>query len=286
MSAIDQSDSDVLGAVINIDGGEQKPKVVSAAKDKFVGEREVIYEFADSNAHDIVLKLFSSPASQWNGTAFIGLRSISVDDGGQVLPSVSKRAKKVEFIGDSWMAVQNDWPYMLDSARYSVQPLSYGGALLSQLDAQYQLNRKGEPAKSYQRVDAVVIGTGVNDFLRGVSVAAYEATLSSLTAKVRSAHPDAKIIYLQAPRNNQGRDYGQYGAAMARVADKTQNATYIPLPESRLADLEWRKDGLHLTYLGLRTFASVVEPLLDSVIHTDETKPVAMKKYIDQSIAR
>lgn len=251
-------------AVVNIDGGEQKPKVISSAEELFDGSRDVVFELPSTGPHDIVLKIFGSPPEQWAGRTYIGLESISMDKGASISKSDSPCDIKVEFIGDSWMATQNDWPLMLKG--YSIAPVSFGGATIKDLDNQYLYGGEAGWTNSRQSAFAVVIGSGVNDFIRGTTIQDYRVAMVSLIGKVRHAHPGAKIVLIQAPKNPAGKDYGKYGSVMSDIASDDRDITYIPFPTEFTTFLDWRKDGIHLPYSGLKKMAELMQPKIDEAL--------------------
>lgn len=264
---LDNSSSDLAMAVANVDDGPTDLKFFSTAGGTLTGDGTVSYTLPDTGDHTVVLKLAGLPGSQWSNSSYCRLKSISIDDGATLSDWGDQAPVKLGVVGDSWMGVENDWPYLLGSWRYSLYPTSYGGATASGLDSQYNYDRSGVLNTTDPELDAVLISSGVNDYVGGVSVGAFQTSLVSLVGKVRAKHPDAKIILLQPPRNvAAGLNYDQYGTAMAAVVAATSNSYYIPIPSGDWPLFEWASDTYHLTYTGRQAMADYVGQRLDELL--------------------
>lgn len=265
----DETQTGITAVVANIDGGEQAPYSATTAAETFSGQKDVVFSLPSSGAHSIVLKLIGAPVDQWPGRVSIGLKSISLEEGGSVKSSEEPFRQRIEFIGDSWMSAQNDWPYLL--SRYSVSPVSFGGATIDMLNSQYLFNGEGKTVSKIESVGTVVIGAGVNDFNRKVPIESYRQSMLSLIYKVRHVHPGARILLLQAPANPSGLNFGMYGPAMESIAKDNGDVVYVPSPKFAPGALQWRPDGLHLTYEGLKVYAPVMQLAIDKALYEKST---------------
>lgn len=262
----DESETDIAGVVVNVDGGPPQIKIVSGEKEKYSGARSVEFSLSETDPHSVTVKLFGMPESQWSKAINNELKSISIDDGGRIEPSARPNATLVGFVGDSWMATSNDWPHLLDSDRYSAWPVTFGGATMKALSQKYLFNSDGEASTSEPDLGVVVVGAGVNDYRQGISVLSYGLSAYSLVEDIKDKHPEAIVALLQPP-NNVAADleYGKYGLALKAVAWMT-GAKYLPFPEERLTDLTWAPDNSHLAYDGLKVYAGIVGAQIESIL--------------------
>jgi len=118
-------------------------------------------------------------------------------------------------------------------------------------------------------LQALVIGLGSNDAMRGLSLEAMEENLTQIIRRTREHKPDAKIfLWALETFPNLGPDYArQYAAVFPRVAER-EHVTLLPFP---LADVAGKpelnqSDGIHPTAAGTEKVAariwSVLEPAL------------------------
>lgn len=259
-------------SAINVDGSDTKLETVSGDGEVFDGVRTVSFDLPSTAPHDIVLKLFALSEKQWSGDAFVGLQSVSTGRSGKISRSGSRSAQRIQFIGDSWMSVQNDWPYLLDNRRYDVDPVAFGGATIADLDEKYLYRSPGVLQGADRKACAVVIGSGVNDLYNNVSDESYRVSMLSLISKVKSQHPGVRVILLQAP-DSLSYPYGKYGLVMSEIADADEDVSYISLP-SQVNHEYWFSDGMHVNHSGRKQFASIVGPEIRKVIQSD---PVAKR---------
>lgn len=244
-------------AVVNIDGGAPQLQTLSADGATFTGDVTVDFTLPDTNAHTVVLKLFGMPATQFNLSSYTRLKKITLNDGGSVVAWGNSAPYKIQFVGDSWMSAQNDWPYLLNANDFNVYPVAFGGAKASDLNSQYSFFSSGVAAGAEPAMDAVVIGTSVNDQTAGVSTADYKTQMSALVTKIRAAQPNARIIIAGAPRNQAAsKPYNQYDQVNSEVAAANTNTVFIPVPNSFADTLAWDSDTAHLTFAGRQAFAA------------------------------
>jgi hypothetical protein len=253
--------SGVNFASVNIDGGPTNILNFPTS-----GAASVSIAVPNSAEHEIVMRLGSMPTSQWNGTTYTRLTSISVDDGGALLSWGASGPLRTAFIGDSWMATQHDWPQFIDLLTYNPYPISFGGATASALNNQYpSLNSGGSPAVD-PSFEAVVIGAGVNDYNAGVSLASFKASLAALIDKVRINTPAAPVILLQAPRNiGAGKNYDQYGPVLSELASEKDNTHAVLITDSEWSSYTWSDDA-HLSYQSRLDYADYVESRLAVIL--------------------
>lgn len=241
-------------AAVNIDAGAHQILEFSGN-----GAQSVTYALPDTGEHTVILKIGGFPYEQWPGTSYCRLVSISVDDGGAVSQWGDQAAVRLGVVGDSWMAAQNDWPFLLGIDKYSIYPVSFGGATATDLNAQYPYDGAGILNTDDPMLDAVLINSSVNDYVGGVSLEAFAASFAALVDKVRIKQPSAKIFLLQSPRNiAAGKIYDQYGPKMEEIASAREDVFYLPTGADVWESVEWSGDTYHLTFAGLQTFASAV----------------------------
>lgn len=263
---VDSTSSDLTMAVINIDGGESITKYFTTEPGTGSGLRTVSFDMPDLGQHTIVLKLGCLPLSQWSGASVCRLASIQIDDTGSLLPWDDAGKVVVQVVGDSWMATQNDWPHLLDPEKYAVYPVSFGGAKASDLAAKYGYARSGVATGVEPHPDMVIIGSGVNDYVGGVSGASFQSSITSLVDQVQAAHPDCLVVLLGCPRNTAaGKTYDQYFSQMLAVAQARGGVVAIEVPSSIWPLFQWSSDTFHLTYTGLKSFADFVSSQLPEI---------------------
>ena len=232
--------------VVNIDSGP--PKLASFPG--LSGQQVVSFPMSDSGEHTVVVKLFGLPDDQFAQALYCRLMSITLDTGATLSAWTSGNVS-VQFVGDSWMSAQNDWPYLLPPSRYSVYPVAFGGATAASLDSRYDYVYSGMVAPADPVVEGVVVNAGVNDTWGGVSTASYKSSMESLVDKIRARQPTAKIIILGSPRNLAGvKPYNQYDAVNSEIAAAKTGVTFIPVPNSLADSLSWNGDAAHINYTG------------------------------------
>jgi len=222
------------------------------------GERSVVINLPDSNVHDVIFKLSANqPFNQIDGVPYIKLKSITINDGGQILP-YPVGSTKVMCLGDSWMSAWNDWIRLMDTTKYNVYPIAYGGAKASDINSYYPYQAGGINKYGDGVFNDVVICLGVNDYAGGISIASYKTSISSLIDKIRADQPQAIIYLLQAPRNVvNSKNFDQYGTALQELSVSKINTKYITT-SSIWDSLTWQTDTYHLGSVGKQIFADFV----------------------------
>lgn len=252
---------DQTAIIVNIDNGKSIHIPVTSAPEKFTGEKIKELNIPSNSRHSITLKLSAWPESQINEDSMIGLRSVTLDKTGKIIPSNITKKQNAAFIGDSWMATVHDWPRMLKN-NYNIYPVSFGGATIIKLNENF-LKYSDDSKLKHPEFDLIVIGSGVNDFNMGVSESDYEKNLNELISKIRSRNKSSEIIVLQAPDNLQkNKKYSKYSRAIDRAISEHDNTKKLALSKSAADELVWEGDGSHLTYESLKLYSSEIEKSL------------------------
>jgi len=248
--------------VVNIDSGPAVLYTLSTTSNQ-----SLVIPLPNASMHTIVLKLFSDPVTQFSGTSTCALRSIQLDNEGALSPWGNRGLVVVQAVGDSWMAAQNDWPYLLNNSVYNIQPIAFGGAKTSDLNSQYNNFSSSTVAVADKPANLVLVSTGVNDTYANVSVSDYQTAMSALVDKIRIRQPNARIGILGAPRNiAANRLYNQYDSANQAVANSKTGVTFTPTPNSVADNLSWDTDQAHLTFTGRQQYAAWVKTQIDPII--------------------
>ena len=126
--------------------------------------------------------------------------------------------------------------------------------------------------------DVVVIETGANDGLRGLSAADLTANLTAIVKKVQAAQPAAQIVIVQmeAPPN-MGAEYASAFHGVFAVVAKATGATVTPFLLDGVAGTasQNQADGIHPTREGAAKAARTVWPSIRGVL--DKLRPVVPK---------
>jgi acyl-CoA thioesterase I len=201
----------------------------------------------------------------------------SVDPG----PKSTTAPTRVLFIGTSLTAglglpdPSEAWPGQIgriaDSLGYRVRVQNAG---LSGETSAGALRRADWLLKDTAEV--VVIETGANDGLRGLSVADLTQNLTSIVKKVQKAQPKAQIVIVQmeAPPN-MGADYSSGFRGVFPAVAKASGATLTPFLLDGVAGIASfnQADGIHPTREGASKAARNVWPSIRAVL--DRVKPVS-----------
>jgi acyl-CoA thioesterase-1 len=115
----------------------------------------------------------------------------------------------------------------------------------------------------------IVVETGANDGLRGLSVAATKATIAQVLERIRRDRPEARLalVQMEAP-TNLGASYTTAFHAMFPALAREHGATLIPFLLDKVAGNPSlnQADGIHPNYVGERLVTETVwrglEPLL------------------------
>jgi len=125
---------------------------------------------------------------------------------------------------------------------------------------------------------AIVIETGANDGLRGISVAAMKQNVEEIVRRVQSARPTARILLVQmeAPPNLGT----QYTTAFRNVFPDVARATGVTLLPFLLDGVAGRRelnqnDGIHPNMTGERIVAGNVWKGLEPVLRELSAAPIA-----------
>ena len=125
-------------------------------------------------------------------------------------------------------------------------------------------------------VDVVIIETGANDGLRGLSVTDLRRNLTAIVAKVKERQPTAAIVVvqMQAPPNLGGSYARSFGEVFGAVA-KESGATLTPFLLDAVAGLPAmnQPDGIHPTSAGAALAARNVWPAIRGVLDRVQVLP-------------
>ncbi|HYW51883.1 MAG TPA: arylesterase [Gemmatimonadaceae bacterium] len=210
-----------------------------------------------------------APAGQAAGVTPLPPGS-SVDPG----PKAIVTTARVLFIGTSLTAgyglddPTDGWPGQLariaDSIGYNVRVQNAG---LSGETSAGALRRADWILRD--TADVVVIETGANDGLRGLSVDDLRRNLRGIVDKVRARQPAAEVVVvqMQAPPNLGGAYADRFGQVFSAVAKET-GATLTPFLLDGVAGVPAmnQADGIHPTEQGAARAARVVWPSIRAVL--------------------
>jgi len=125
-------------------------------------------------------------------------------------------------------------------------------------------------------VDVVIIETGANDGLRGLSVADLRRNLTAIVEKVKERQPSAAIVVvqMQAPPNLGGAYSRSFGEVFGSVA-RESGATLTPFLLDAVAGLPAmnQPDGIHPTSAGAALAARNVWPAIRGVLDRVQVLP-------------
>jgi acyl-CoA thioesterase-1 len=115
----------------------------------------------------------------------------------------------------------------------------------------------------------VVIETGANDGLRGLSVAAMRDNIQGIIDTVRAKHPDARLVLagMEAPPNLGARYTSEFREVFPELA-RANHATLIPFLLEGVAGVDSlnQADGIHPNRTGARVVADNVWEVLLPVL--------------------
>jgi len=120
----------------------------------------------------------------------------------------------------------------------------------------------------------LVVETGANDGLRGLSVAALQANLDTILATAEAHHPPPKLIVvgMEAPPNLGRRYADQFRKVFPEEAAR-HGAALVPFLLDGVAGVDSlnQADGIHPTPAGQRIVAGTVWQVLRRVIAGSES---------------
>lgn len=236
-----------------IDGGDWNLEWVTTAAETGSGARAVVITLPDAGVHDVSFSFGAKQTSQWAGTNYVKLDNLVLDAGSLLTPTTNT-LPKVLCVGDSWMATQNNWPYLMcgNIAPYFA---AFGGAKASDLDDRIDYIY-GTTPETDPDFDAVIINSSVNDYVAAVPGATFEASLASIVDKILAQQTKAQVFLVQSPDNGVN-TFGDYGANMSTIASTRSRVHYIPMDAGVEAGLTWA-DTYHLDYAGRQAMATFV----------------------------
>ena len=121
----------------------------------------------------------------------------------------------------------------------------------------------------------VVVETGANDGLRGLSVDSMRVNIQAIIDTIRTRQPAARVVLtgMEAPPNMSQRYTSEFRMVFPELARKN-GITYMPFPLSNVAGVDTlnQADGIHPNRRGAELVAANVlrtlAPLLDSLRRT------------------
>ncbi|MBC7841207.1 MAG: arylesterase [Gemmatimonadaceae bacterium] len=126
--------------------------------------------------------------------------------------------------------------------------------------------------------DVIVIETGANDGLRGLSAADLSQNLTAIVKKVQAAQPAAQVVIVQmeAPPN-MGAEYATGFRGVFPAVAKATGATLTPFLLDGVAGMASlnQADGIHPTREGAAKAARTVWPAIKGVL--DKLRPIVPK---------
>ena len=120
-----------------------------------------------------------------------------------------------------------------------------------------------------QPVNVVVIETGANDGLRGLSVNALRSNIQGIIDSVRATHPDAQLVIagMEAPPNLGPRYTSAFRSVYPELA-QANDATLVPFLLAGVAGVDSlnQGDGIHPNARGARVVADNLWKVLAGVL--------------------
>lgn len=120
--------------------------------------------------------------------------------------------------------------------------------------------------------NVVVIETGANDGLRGLSVQAMRENIQGIIDTVKSRHPDARIVLagMEAPPNLGARYTSEFREAFPELA-RANGATLVPFLLQGVAGVDSlnQADGIHPNQKGAQVVADNVWEVLRPILESD-----------------
>ena len=117
--------------------------------------------------------------------------------------------------------------------------------------------------------DVVVIETGANDGLRGLSVESLRSNIQGIIDTVRSKHPGARLVLtgMEAPPNLGSRYTAEFRSVYPELA-RSNNASLVPFLLAGVAGVDSlnQSDGIHPNTRGARIVADNVWTVLRGVL--------------------
>jgi len=250
---------------VSIDGGNFTTVFTTTFPEIFTGSRTANYVLPDTGEHEIIVKVACLPNQQWDSTGKCRITSIDTDNGSTISAWEKTTGILVGEVGDSWMGVSNDWPYLLDQSKYWIYQVGSGGYRASTIDARIDYDSDGVLNTDDPIMPLIIVNSSVNDYNAGVTLASFNTSFASVVDKLRAQHPDALIVLLQSPRNTtDGRNYDQYGSEMSTIAGARSRVEYISITATEWNTYTWA-DPAHLDFVSRQAFASYIESQLDAL---------------------
>ncbi len=223
----------------------------------FTGKRSVTITLPDTTSHSIIMHAEGFNQALFSGIQKTTIKSFDIDSTGTI-ETWRQGIKRLQTVGDSWMAAECDYPRLMDRTKWVLYPVATGGLKASDMDKQYNFNYSGLLATD-PAMDVIIVSFGVNDFNSGVTNSDFEKSLQSVVDQIQMNQPNSPVFLIQAPKNIvTGKDFGKYGINMQNIAKRHQMVYYIST-SSLETSIGWQPDGSHLDEASKKIIADFID---------------------------
>jgi hypothetical protein len=221
-------------------------------------DKSAVHSIATTDKHliDIYLR-GASPSEMFVETTKVGLKSIDTDG---TITGV-RFSDSIHFVGDSWMASNNNWASLLHESLVTPYKISFGGSDSQELDAKYDYDFDGELNTTDPTPSLIICQSSINDARDSMDTGVFNSNMSSLVDKIRTKHPTVPIWMFQSPDSAVfSFNALPYGDEMESIASTRDNVFYFSSPESLWPTLSYQGDNIHLSLNdSTYTFAAWIE---------------------------
>ena len=256
---VDPDDSNfcILSVVIDNSPLNSNVYYFTELSETFSGSKSVTITLPDTTSHTIIMHTEGYNEALFSGIEKTTIKSFDIDSTGAI-ETWRQGLKRLQTVGDSWMAAECDYPRLMDRTKWVLYPVATGGLKASDMDKQYNFNYSGSLVKD-PAMDDIIVSFGVNDFNSGVTSADFEKSLESVVDKIQMNQPNSPVFLIQAPKNIvTGKDFGKYGDAMQNIAKRHQKVYYIST-RSLETSIGWQPDGSHLAEASKKILADFID---------------------------
>lgn len=265
-SVIDAETTSQTGIIIFID--ENATGTLYTLTDQtetFTGTKSVTLRIPnDGRIHNIEIYSALNGPPCFATTQQVIINSLLIGSNG-VLSNWSQGSTTIQCIGDSWSVSTNGWTRLMNSNLWKLYPVANTSYKLSDMNTDYDYDYSGQLNTTDPVVDAIIISSGVNDFVAGVTVPTFQTSLLSLIDKVQIKQPGKPIFLVRVP-NNGANLYGQYGTAMSNAVGLRTNVNYIDTSSLDASITFVSGDIYHLNDQGKILMANFVNNAIDAVL--------------------
>jgi hypothetical protein len=248
--------------VIDNSPANSKDIQLTTLAETYTGDRSGTIALPDTNIHTIMLRANGLNPALWGAEEKIIIKSFDIDEKGSIALWIQGR-KKLQTIGDSWMAADVDWPRQMNRTKWQLYPVATDGLRASNMNEQYNFNYSGSSSDD-PAMDDIIVEFGVNDYNAGVTIDSFQKDLNSLVNKIRLKQPKA-TIYLICPPNNLklGKYFGKYSNNIQKIANQYKNVYYVSTLNLE-PKIEWQADGCHLELTSKIAMANFIDSAITS----------------------